>query len=221
MAHSLRSFACLRGFARRTPYALARGAPRPAPLAWLTRFARSLACGGFAPPDPLHARSRGPCAPLRSRGSLASLVRLLAGASPRRTPLHARSRGPSPRAARVAHSLRSFACLRGLRPPDPPTRSLAGPLRPAPLAWLTRFARFAGLLPALRFVQRSLHRPELGAGSFACRPLLTSGTRNAELFRQKIQCREPRSFLLQSEAVLLKQCAPRLRILRRVVSEQR
>ena len=31
----------------------------------------------------------------------------------------------------------------GLRPPDPLTRSLAGPRRPAPLAWLTRFRSFA------------------------------------------------------------------------------
>ena len=67
---------------------------------------------------PLHARSRGPFAPRRSRGSLASLVRLLAGASPRRSALTGRI-------------------------------SLAGPLRPAPLAWLTRFARSRGSLASL------------------------------------------------------------------------
>src|SRR6185437_9901531 len=47
-----------------------------------TRCARSralrLACPrAFAPRTPLHAHSRGPRAPLRSRGSLAALVRAL------------------------------------------------------------------------------------------------------------------------------------------------
>ena len=48
-----------------------------------------------------------------------------------------------------------------------------------------------------------------------------AGRTGALLLRQKVQRRERRSFLLHSEAVLLKQGAPRLRILRRVVSERR
>src|SRR6476659_5599604 len=47
------------------------GPPGPAPFAWLASL-RSLAArsSDFVPRTPLHALSRGPPAPLRSRGSL-------------------------------------------------------------------------------------------------------------------------------------------------------
>ena len=139
-------------------HARSRGPRRPAPLAWLTRFARShpahgLCSRGLRPPEPPYTLARGdPAAPLRSRGSLASLVPILltgyvpGGFAPG-APLHARSRGPrrpAPLAwltrfarSHPAHGL----CSRGLRPPSPPTARSRGPRRPAPLAWLTRFAR--------------------------------------------------------------------------------
>src|ERR671923_256348 len=68
------------------PYTLARGGPTPR-AARVARSLRSLApdrdaCtrahlspGDFVPRTPLHARSRGPHAPRRSRGSLAALTR--------------------------------------------------------------------------------------------------------------------------------------------------
>src|SRR6266508_737806 len=91
-----------RGLRPRTPYTCARGAPSPrsAHVAHSLVLVRSW---GASPPNPLHVRSRGPIAPLRSRGSLASARSLLG----------------------------SFA-------PEPPTRALAGPHRPAPPTWLTR-----------------------------------------------------------------------------------
>src|SRR6478672_39609 len=93
---------------------------------------------------------------LRSRGSLAALVRSLAredvDSSPKgfapRTPQHALSLAASPaRSVRVAHSLRSFAASRGrtsilLRRASPlglPNTLSRSPLRRlAPFAWLTR-----------------------------------------------------------------------------------
>src|SRR6266851_1569576 len=66
----------IRGLRPRTPYTLARGGPRPR-SARVAHSLRSFAlrATGASPPNPLHARSRGPQAPLRSRGSLAALVR--------------------------------------------------------------------------------------------------------------------------------------------------
>src|SRR5829696_8566924 len=88
--------------------------------------------GGLRPAGPPCTLARGdPKAPLRSRGSLAALVLLDRGASPRPTPLHARSRGPQGPApltwlTRCARSIRPG----GFAPPDPPARSLAGTPRP-------------------------------------------------------------------------------------------
>ena len=88
-------------FVPRTPlHARSRGPQRPAPLAWLTRSARSRYTGDFVPRTPLHARSRGPQRPaplawltrFRSfaldRGTLSPgpLTRSLAG-TPRPAPL--------------------------------------------------------------------------------------------------------------------------------------
>src|SRR4029077_7752670 len=164
------------------------GAPRPAPFAWLTRCARSLvtvaARGALPRRTPLHAHSRGPHAPLRSRGSLAALVRwsLLqpGGLCPAGPSCTLTRGGPTPRSVRVAHSLRSFAghCCSpgGFAPPDPPARSLAGAPRPPPFAWLTRCTRSLvtvaarGALPRrppLHAHSRGPHAPLRSRGSLA------------------------------------------------------
>src|SRR6266511_512679 len=63
------------GLRPQTPYTLARGAPLPhsARVAHSLSLVRSSewSIWGRSSPDPVHARSRGPLAPLRSRGSLA------------------------------------------------------------------------------------------------------------------------------------------------------
>src|SRR5439155_18612128 len=56
------------------------GTPRPAPVSWLARAARSLphfSIRGLRSAAPLHDTSRGPRAPRRCRGSLALLARFL------------------------------------------------------------------------------------------------------------------------------------------------
>ncbi len=131
------------GFAPRPPTRSLAGTPRSplrarGSLAALVRSALDL---GASPPDPLHARSRGPHDPRSARvaHSLRSFAQLLISGLRPQTPLHARSRGPhDPRSARVAHSLRSFAQLliRGFAP-RPPTRSLAGTPR-SPLRLVRR-----------------------------------------------------------------------------------
>src|SRR5688572_6973176 len=68
------------------PRTLARGAPTPRSV----RVAHSLRSFGLprarAPRTPPHARSRGPNTPLRSRGSLAALVRAASGSRPSNSP---------------------------------------------------------------------------------------------------------------------------------------
>ena len=168
VAHSLRSFAARSSsWDGRSPNPLTRslaGAPCPAPIAWLTRYARSLLAlprGTVVPRTPLHALSRGPRAPLRSRGSLATLVRcslFLVGRSFPEPPYTLSRGGPVPRSGRVAHSLRSFAARSSSwdgRSPNPLTRSLAGAPCPAPVAWLTRYARSLLALPRGTVVPRT------------------------------------------------------------------
>src|SRR5688572_28016662 len=106
------------------PYLLTRslvGAPCPTPLAWLARCAHShpedvvLIRGTSSRRTPLHARSWGPLAPRRSRGSLAVLTRirrtssLSGGLRPAGPPYTLARGGPLPHAARVARSLCSLA----------------------------------------------------------------------------------------------------------------
>src|SRR5262249_8641487 len=119
---------------------------------------------GLRPSDsPTRALARRFAGSLRSRGSLAALVRdeyvgrarfihHPRGFAPR-TPLHALSLAASPaRSVRVAHSLRSFATstsvvrgsssIRGASPLGLPCTRSRSPLRRlAPFAWLTRCAR--------------------------------------------------------------------------------
>src|SRR5512145_475659 len=84
-----------------------------------------------------------PSAPLPSRGSLAALVRdqaVTGGLRPSDSPTRSLAGTPPPRSPRVAHSLRSFATrpsLAGVAPRTPLHARSRGPLRPAPLAWLT------------------------------------------------------------------------------------
>src|SRR5262249_54839844 len=130
------------GLRPQTPCTLACGDPK-APrrsrgsLALLVRFCRDLS------PDPLHARLRGPQSP----APLAWLTRfarsLLPGLVPR--PLARSLAGtPTPSAARVAHSLCSFASA-GTSSPDPLHARLRGPSAPrrsrGSLALLARFCR--------------------------------------------------------------------------------
>ena len=130
VAHSRRSFAPPGLRPSNSAIRSLAGRRCPAPLAWLTRGARSHR-RGFAPRIPQYARLRGADAPRRSRGSLAALVRT-AGASPLEFRYTLACGAPMPRAARVAHSRRSFAppgfALRiplyaRLRGPDAPRRS--------------------------------------------------------------------------------------------------
>src|SRR5439155_204595 len=105
---------------------------------------------GASPPDPLHAHSRGPRAPRRSRGSLTMFARyafgcLDPGASPP-DPLHAHSRGPrAPRRSRRSLTIfarYAFGCLDpGASPPDPLHAHSAGTPRRAPFAWLAHDVR--------------------------------------------------------------------------------
>src|SRR5687767_10669681 len=97
-----------RGFAPRTPlHARSRGPLRPAPLAWLTRAARSL-LGLFPRGLPLglpYTLARGdPSAPLRSSFS--------EGLRPSDSPTRSLAVPARPRSAPVAHSLRSLAWAR-------------------------------------------------------------------------------------------------------------
>src|SRR5204862_6094585 len=152
------------------------GPLRPAPLRWLASR-RSLASlfiipRGFAPRTPLHRRSRGPYAPLRSGGSLRDARSLLSslfrGASPLGLPYTVARGAPTPRSAPVARfaTLARFSLhySAGLRPSDSPTPSLAGPLRPAPLRWLASRRSLASLFIIPRgFAPRTpLHRRSRG-----------------------------------------------------------
>src|SRR5918996_830154 len=68
---------------------------------------------GASPLELPYTLARGdPSAPLRSRGSLAALVR--GGAIPSKSPTRSLAGTPRPRSARVAHSLRSFADPRSI-----------------------------------------------------------------------------------------------------------
>ena len=122
VAHSLRSFAplTLTG-GLRPPASLTRSlagtpTPRSARVAHSLRsFAPLTLTGGLRPPDLPYTLARGdPDAPLRSRGSLAPLVRatnLNRGTSSPAPLTRSLAGTPTPRSARVAHSLRSFAPL--------------------------------------------------------------------------------------------------------------
>ena len=91
--------------------------------------------GGFAPRTPTRSLAGTPRSPLRSRDSLARSLVLHPGASPRGPPDTLTRGAPHPRAVRASSlaPARSFL-IRGLRPADPPTRSLAGTPIPAPFA---------------------------------------------------------------------------------------
>src|SRR5439155_11405397 len=102
------------GFAPAVPptRALAGTPSIPAPLAWLTRCARSRSPGGLRPRGPPDTRARGDPFDPRSACVAHSLrsFALTRGASPLRLP-DTRARGDpfDPRPPRAAHSLRSFA----------------------------------------------------------------------------------------------------------------
>src|SRR4029453_6700527 len=151
--------------------------PAPLPAARVAALARAVVATGshrgFAPRTPHRRRSRGPNAPLRFRrlASLRSLApllpRVLTGASPPGPPIAVARGAPTPRSASGGsrRCARSRRCCHGfspgLRPPDPPSPSLAGPRRPAPLP----AARVAALARAVvatgshrGFAPRTPHR---------------------------------------------------------------
>ena len=131
VAHSLRSFASRGASPLGLPYTLSRSPLRRlAPVAWLTRCARSLLLRGLAPRTPLHAslaRPASPLAPLslaRSRGSFAlSPARLRPSDSP--TASLARPASPLAPLRWLAHFARSLLAA-GFAPRAPPTRERSG-----------------------------------------------------------------------------------------------
>ncbi len=124
------------------PYTLARGGPCPAPLAWLTRSARSLLkSGGFAANPPYTLARGGPCpAPLAWLTRSARSLLTSGGLRPADAPYTLAHGGPCPAPlAWLTRPARSLLTPRGLRPADALQGSRAmlvrffyRPLRPPP-----------------------------------------------------------------------------------------
>ena len=186
VAHSRRSFAPP-GLRPSNSAIRSLAGPRcPAPLAWFTRGARSHR-RGFALRIPQYARVRGADAPRRSRGSLAALVRT-AGASPFEFRNTLACGAPMPRAARMAHSRRSFAPP-GHRPSNSAIRSRAGRRCPVPLAWLTRGARSHRRASPLEFRYTLVAGPRCPAPLRGALAALVRTARASPLeFRETLAC---------------------------------